>query len=127
MAPNGTEKIDPRIAKLAAAAFERGSLPGGAAAAGIARRTGYRLARTPEYRQAMGELQAEALSEACSGLAAATGEAVDTLRRLARSGVHESTQCRAAVALLDSALRWRTALDLEQRIATLEALHHGHT
>ena len=123
----GTEKNDPRVARLAAAVFERGSLPAGAEHAGISRRTAYRLAKTPAYRECMGTLQAEALSSACSGLAAGTGEAVAVLRALAREAEHESTRCRAAVALLDSALRWRSALDLEQRLATLEALHHGHT
>jgi len=49
-----------------------------------------------------------------------TGEAVDTLKRLLTCG-HASTEARAAVSLLDFAVRGVEAGDLAQQVAELRA------
>jgi hypothetical protein len=59
----------------------------------------------PRFRQQFRKARRELLAGAISRLQAATGLAVDTLLAVAKDGTKDSDRVRAAVALLDHALR----------------------
>lgn len=91
-----------------------------AKAAGVSESTLARWLREPTFAAAVREARRRALEQALGTLSAATAEAVETLRAcLGAEG--EAVRLRAAVAVLEHALRGAEVADLEQRIAALEA------
>jgi hypothetical protein len=90
-----------------------------AKAAGVSESTLARWMREPTFAAAVREARRRALEQAMGALSAATAEAVETLRAcLGAEG--EAVRVRAAVAILDHALRGAETQDLEERIAALE-------
>lgn len=91
-----------------------------AAAAGIGLSTLTRWLQDPAFAAAVREARRRTLEQALGTLSAATAEAVETLRAcLGAEG--EAVRVRAAVAILEHALRGGEVSDLEERIAALEA------
>jgi len=91
-----------------------------AKAAGVSESTLARWMRDPTFAAAVREARRRALEQALGALSAATAEAVETLRVLL-GAEGEAVRVRAAVAILDHALRGAETQDLEERIAALEA------
>lgn len=54
-------------------------------------------------------------------LSAATTQALDTVIRIMETGSSDSVKLRAAIALLDTTLRWHELRAIEVRLAALEA------
>jgi len=92
-----------------------------AAASGVGERTVYRRLEDLDFRQAVSEARARMVENAVGELAAAATAAVCTLRALlgAESG---SVRLGAARAVLELGSRLRESVELEQRVAALEAV-----
>lgn len=91
-----------------------------ARAAGVSESTLARWLREPAFAAAVREARRRTLEQAIGALSAATAEAVATLRAML-GAEGESVRVRAAVAILEHALRGAETQDLEERIAALEA------
>jgi hypothetical protein len=76
-----------------------------AAKAGISEATLQRWLNLPEFRAAYRQARRRLVEGAVGRIQAATGQAVDTLLAVARGGAKDGDRVRAAVALLDHALR----------------------
>jgi hypothetical protein len=82
-----------------------------AAKAGVSEATVGRWLRLPAFRAAYRQARRELVEGAVGRIQAATGQAVDTLLAVAKNGAKDSDRVRAAVALLDHALRGLTDAD----------------
>ena len=82
-----------------------------AAKAGVSEATLQRWLHLPEFRAAYRQARRQLVEGAVGRIQAATGQAVDTLLAVARGGAKDADRVRAAVALLDHALRGLTAAD----------------
>lgn len=90
-----------------------------ARACGVGEATMFRWLQQPEFVEQYRQFRRAILSDALSDLQTATREAVDTLRRLLTSGA-PAVECRAAIAVLDIALRASEMQEMEQRLTRLE-------
>jgi hypothetical protein len=72
------------------------------------------------YRSHIAELRHRMLDGAVGALAEATNEAVGTLRELL-GDKHPNVRLRAALGILDAAVRLREHVELERRMTALEA------
>jgi HEAT repeat protein len=90
-----------------------------AAEAGVGERTLYRWMGDAAFRVAYSTASHERLAETIGRLRAVAGEAVETLRT-ALQDTSASVRVRAAVALLDTAVKVEVD-DLAQRVEDLEA------
>ena len=126
MASNGREKNaaqELKVRRFAAAVLEHGDIRKAARAGNVPERTAYRWAATEIFRAALREAQAEAMRDATQGLAAGAREAVDVLRVILKDGeAAESVRCRAAIAVLDAALKMQQYIEVDNRITELERL-----
>jgi len=93
---------------------------GAARAAGVSESTLARWLREPVFAAAVREARRRALEQALGALSAATAEAVETLHAML-GAEGEAVRVRAAVAILEHALRGAEVTDLEERIAALES------
>ena len=93
--------------------------------AGISRRQLYRWIDEPDFAAALKAAKAEAAQRAITIAAGALVVATKTAVHLAEFSEDESTRLRAAVAVVDMHQRMSEHLDLEQRIAALEAVTDG--
>jgi hypothetical protein len=98
---------------IAALLLER-SLAAAAESAGVSRATAYRWMQMPEFRARAAYRQArrELLESAIGRLQAVSGQAVDTLIHVARQGRRDTDRVRAAIALLDRAVRGLAEADM---------------
>jgi hypothetical protein len=121
--------VPPKNRPAAIAALARGATHTQAAAeSGISARTLRRwLAEDPDFAAEVAEVRTGLLDEAVGRITAAAGEAVETLRG-ALTDPDGRNRVQAARVLLDALLPLRESLDLEQRIAALEAAEQdkGH-
>lgn len=115
--------MDSRWPLAVAALLSGRGLTDAAAAAGVAPRTLYRWRELPEWRRYYLEAAREALEAATGELRGAASEAVTTLRA-ALGDESPGIRVRAAIAVLDFALRAEAA-DLGDRVARLEAEAEG--
>jgi len=97
-----------------------GSAEDAARAAGVSSRTIHRWAADPDFAARVAELRAELLARTVGALVDASLDAVRTLRECLKAR-SEATRVRAATALLHALVVVRESVDLEQRIAALEA------
>jgi HEAT repeat protein len=96
------------------------TLRGGAEAAGIAERTATRRWADPAFRRRVGELRGEMVGRALGRMADGMAEAADKLRQLL-AAESESVRLGAARALLELGAKLRESVELEERLAALEA------
>ena len=109
---------DPHRRAIAALLTER-TVQAAAARAGVGERTRRRWLDTPDFRAAYTEISRQRLGETVGRLRAVAGEAVETLRAALQDEL-TSNRIRAAIALLDTAVRVEVD-DVAQRVAELEA------
>lgn len=112
------ELTDKQRRAIAALLTER-TVQGAAARAGVGERTLRRWLDDAAFRAAYTEVSRQRLGEAVGQLRAVAGEAVETLRA-ALQDEHASNRIRAAIALLDTAVKVEVD-DLARRVAELEA------
>lgn len=89
-------------------------------AAGVSGRTVRRWMADPDFAARVAELRAELLARTVGALVDASLDAVRTLRECLKAR-SEATRVRAATALLNALVVVRESVDLEQRLAALEA------
>lgn len=106
--------------QLAEALASGATVKGAAERLGVARRTAYRWSKEPAVKQFVAEAQREYMDAALRGLSRSVGPAVGALARHLAPNVTPSLQIRAAVAIVDATLKWKQAVDLEDRLAALE-------
>lgn len=75
----------------------------------------------PAFARRVAELRAEMTSRAVGRLADGMADAADTLGFLCRKARSETVRLGAARALLELGVRVREAVELEERVAALEA------
>jgi hypothetical protein len=101
-------------------ALARGEgVPAAAKAAGLAERTARRRANDPDFRQQVSRVRCDLLARAAGILADQSTAAARTLADLL-SSPSETVRLRAAVALLDSAMKAVEASDVADRVIALE-------
>ena len=111
-----THPTDALVTALAAGK----SIPDAAAQAGISERTAYRRVKDPLVQQQMRALRSATRDRVVGQLADATTAAVAALVRNLEAPSPQ-VQVRAATAILELDVRWRTTDELERRVAELEA------
>jgi hypothetical protein len=105
-----------RVALLIAAGR---SIKAAAAEVDCGERTAHTWLEDPGYRTLVSELRHRMLDEAVGTLAEATNAAVGTLRKLL-DDENSGVRLRAALGILDAAVRMRQHVELEARILRLE-------
>lgn len=116
MAPNGTG------AAALVLGLARGlSYSEAAKAAGIGERTIVRRMADPVFRAEVERIRAAMIERALGKLADKVSAAVDTLGNLLKPGTPATVRRGAADSLLSHALRLREHLELDARLAALEA------
>jgi hypothetical protein len=121
MADNGRRKRDDALAVALAAGQ---TLRDAAAAAGIGERTATRRWADPDFRRRVAELRADMVSRATGRMGDGMAEAADVLRALLKAD-SQSVRLGACRAMLELGVKLRDSVELEQRIAALEALEAG--
>ena len=99
------QKLTSKQEALIAALLTEPNYAAAATKAGVGQTTLYRWLRLPAFRTAYREARRELVETAIGRVQAAAGQAVETLVAVARQGRRDSDRVRAAVALLDHALR----------------------
>jgi hypothetical protein len=117
MAENG--RLPGKRERAAVALASGHSVRGAAGAVGIGERTLYRWRDDPAFAQRVRDLQAELVRRAVGRLSRAMPKAAVKLRKLLASE-SEKIQLAAAGKLLESGLKLRDQVDLEERLAALE-------
>jgi AcrR family transcriptional regulator len=92
-----------------------------ARAVGVSKSTVFRRLADPEFRRRLAALRADMVERASGMLTAAGMEAVKTLLALLQPPVPAPVRLGAARAVLEIGAELRTVVDLEQRLAALEA------
>jgi hypothetical protein len=105
---------------LALALASGQTLRAAAEAAGVAERTAARRQADPAFRRRVAALRAELVERALGKLADGMADAAAALRALLAAD-SEAVRLGAARALLELGVKLREAVELEQRLATLEA------
>ena len=109
----------PKQARVALLIAAGRSIKAAAAEADCGERTAHTWLEDPRFRTLVAELRGRMLDEAVGSLAEATNEAVGTLRKLLGDG-NSSVRLRAALGILDAAVRMRDHVELGARILRLE-------
>lgn len=118
MAANGRRSADDRlIVELAGGK----TVAEAAAAAGVGERTVYRRQEDPEFRRRVVAARAAYLETALAKLAEASCRAAQTLVTLLDSDA-DSTKLSAARSILDSGLKLREAVEIQERLRRLEEM-----
>lgn len=108
-------------AALCAALLHGLTYDAAAQAAGCSRSTVARRMADPAFRARLDVLRTEALARVADLLAGEAIHAVHTLAEIrADPDAPASVRARAACALLDSATKYRAAVDLDARVAAVE-------
>jgi hypothetical protein len=123
-APNGTVNggFSPKQEAAALALAQGRTIREAAEASGAGERTIKTwMAELPTFKRRIDELRAEMTGRAVGRLADAMVAAADTLSHLARKGKSEMVRLSAARAVLEMGTKLRETVELEERIASLEA------
>ncbi len=118
MAHRGRRNADEALA-LAVASGQ--TLRDAAAAAGIGERTATRRWADPAFRRRVGELRGDMVGAAAGRMADGMAEAADVLRALLDDGTTPAVRLRAARSMLELGVNLRESVELEGRLAALEA------
>ena len=97
-----------------------GTVAEAAEACGVSETTLGRWLQDPAFSARYADARRAVLQSAVSDLQVAAREAVGTLRRLMGCGT-PAVECRAAVAVLETALRVGELYDIDRRLDALEA------
>ena len=125
MKPQSTATWSPKQERVALLIAAGRSIKAAAAEAGCGERTAHEWLEDPRYRSLISELRHRMLDEAVGSLARATNEAVSTLKGLLDDD-NANVRLRAALGVLDAAVRLREHVELEGRITALEAQEAEH-
>jgi hypothetical protein len=104
-----------------AALLSSASIPQAATKVGIDESTVDRWLKDPEFRGRYRAARRELVEHSVSLLQRAAGAAVTTLIQLLKRDDQPGVQCRAAVAILEKAFAGTELLDMETRLAAIEA------
>ena len=104
-------KLGRKQEALVAALLTEPTHAAAASKAGVSEATLQRWLHLPEFQAAYRQARRQLVEGAVGRIQAATGQAVDTLLAVAKSGAKDADRVRAAVALLDHAQRGLTATD----------------
>jgi hypothetical protein len=104
-------KLGRKQEALIAALLTEATHAAAAAKAGVSEATAQRWLHLPEFQAAYRQARRKLVEAAVGRIQAATGQAVDTLLAVAKGGAKDADRVRAAVALLDHALRGLAAAD----------------
>jgi hypothetical protein len=99
------QKLTRKQEALIAALLTEPTHADSATKAGVSEATLHRWLNLPDFRAAYRQARRELVEGAIGRIQAGTGQAVDTLLAIAKDGAKDSDRVRAAVALLDHALR----------------------
>lgn len=89
--------------------------------AGISARQLHRWLAEPAFLAELQLAETAVIEHTTRRLSTATTQALDTVIRVMESGSSDSVKLRAAIALLDTTLRWHELRAIEVRLAALEA------
>ena len=92
-----------------------------AVAAGVSRRTAFRLLARPDVAERLEQLQRQTIGHAHSRLSALIDPAADALGDVLTAESGPTARVQAARAVFSQALAFKQAGELENRIAALEA------
>jgi hypothetical protein len=95
------------------------SIKAAATEADCGERTAHTWLEDPRYRMLVSELRGRMFDEAVGRLAEATNDAVGTLRKLLDDD-NSTVRLRAALGILDTAVRMRQYVEFESRLLRLE-------
>ncbi len=96
------------------------SVPDAANTGGVSERTVYRRLDDPAFRKKIQTLRAEMLAQTVGRMVDGMTDAADVLRTLLNAK-SESVALGASRALLEMGVKLRASLDLEERLAAVEA------
>jgi hypothetical protein len=99
------QKLTRKQEALIAALLTEPTHAAAATKAGVSEATLHRWLNLPDFRTAYRQARRELVEGAVGRIQAATGQAVDVLLNVAKSGARDGDRVRAAVALLDHAFR----------------------
>jgi hypothetical protein len=122
------QKLTSKQESVIAALLTEASYAAAASKAGVGQRTLYRWLLLPAFQAAYRQARRTLVETAVGRIQAATGQAVETLLAVARKGRRDSDRVRAAIALLDYALRGVSAADTlhsEPQTVTTAAMDTG--
>lgn len=117
MAAGGRKNADDALAIALASGL---TVEEAARQAGLSERTAFRRLAVPGYRQRVAEARAEMVTRALGKMADSMTAAADTLRQLLTAS-GDNVKLGAARALLELGVKLRESVELEQRMADLEA------
>jgi hypothetical protein len=117
MAARGRKNTDAALALALASGLTVGAA---ARRAGVGERTAYRRLADAAFRARVAALRGEMVERALGRAARGMSAAADTLRQLLKAD-KESVRQGAARALLELTVRLRESVELEERLAALEA------
>ena len=107
-----------------AALLSHPTVEAAATATGVSKTTLLRWMQDPEFQRAYRDVRRQVMDRSIGRLQAATGEAVTALRAAARS--RGSVRVSAARAIWEFSFRARELMDIEERLAALEARVGDH-
>ena len=114
------EKLSRRREAAIAALLTANTVPEAAEACGVSETTLFRWMQDPVFAEQYAAARRAVLQSAVADLQIVAREAVGTLRRLMGCGT-PSVECRAAVAVLETALRVGELYDIDRRLDDIEA------
>lgn len=97
------------------------SIADAARSANMGYRTAHRKWADPAYKRHVATVRAEILAQAYGRLVDLVGEATEALAQLMRSARHEHIKLAAARSILETAVKLRDIVEVDQRLADLEA------
>ena len=103
------------------------TLAAAAQAARISESTARRIVGQPRFRQALSDGRGRAIEETVTVLSGQATRAAQVLVELAEGASQEHVRLSAATRVLELALKARDQLDIEQRLASLEAAQAAST
>jgi hypothetical protein len=121
-----SDRLGTKYQRAIAALLAHSSLTAASTECKVSERTLRRWLRIPEFREALAEAERDLLDRVAKSMTQLASSAQETLKSvLGNSEATDSVRIRAAVAILDHALRWREQVGLEDRLAALETQEGG--
>lgn len=114
------EKLGRKAETLILALLAHGTIAEAAKTAGIGEKTAHRWLQNDEFQTAYREARRRVVEQSLATIQAVTSEAVETLRRNLTCG-KPSVEVSAAQAIINHAVRAVELIDLEERLAAIEA------